>query len=95
MQTPCRRHPARVCDQREHQRDGSGVSTGSQEVGGIEMPVVVAVDSIDVESNNTILNIDFIDNWLPGTEPKSGRKDLQFIEFLVSAWYRYPQQYPF
>ena len=54
MQTPCRRHPARVCDQREHQRDGSGVSTGSQEVGGIEMPVVVAVDSIDVESNNTI-----------------------------------------
>jgi hypothetical protein len=54
MQTPCRRHPARVCDQREHQRDGSGVSTGSQEVGGIEMSVVVAVDSIDVESNNTI-----------------------------------------
>ncbi len=54
MQTPCRRHPARVCDQREHQRDGSGVSTVSQEVGGIEMSVVVAVDSIDVESNNAI-----------------------------------------
>ncbi len=30
--------------------------------------------------------------WLAGTVPKSCRKDRQFIGFLISVWYRYPQK---
>lgn len=32
--------------------------------------------------------------WLPGTEPKSRGKPLQFMQFLISGWYRYPQKHP-
>ena len=31
---------------------------------------------------------------LPGTEPKSRRKDLQFKGFLISVWFQYPQKHP-
>jgi hypothetical protein len=32
--------------------------------------------------------------WLPGTEPKSGRKALQSKAFLISVWFRYPKDTP-
>jgi len=30
--------------------------------------------------------------WLPRADSKSGEKYRQFIEFLISGWYRYPQK---
>jgi len=37
----------------------------------------------------------FLKNWLPGTDSKSDRKELQFKGFLISASYRYPQKHRF
>jgi len=36
----------------------------------------------------------FFVGWLPGTEPKSNRKDLEFKGLLISHWCGYPSSTP-